>query len=654
MICDIQRGGPSTGLPTKTEQADLLQAMFGRNGEAPLPIIAPSSPVDCFDAAIEAVRIATTYRTPVMLLSDGYLANGSEPWLLPEVADLPDLRVANAAGPNAENDDGTTAFRPYLRDPETLARPWAPPGTPGLEHRIGGIEKADVTGDISYDPDNHDLHGPPPAGQGRRHRRVDRRRSRSTTRPGDADVLVLGWGSTYGPIAAATRLVRGAGGRVARAHLRHLNPFPANTGEVLGRYRRVLVPEMNLGQLALLLRAKYLVDAVGYNRVRGLPFMATELAEAITDAARGDPMSTVDLGLPGSGPAGLHGVPRVAEDAPAQTKREFTSDQEVRWCPGCGDYAILATMQGFLPVAGAAPGEHRLRLGHRLLVPLPLLPGHLRPALDPRPGAGHRHRAGRVAAGPLGLGRHRRRRRALDRRQPPDPRVAAQREPQDPALQQPDLRADQGPVLPDLRGRQGHQVDAGGQRRQPVQPDLAGARRRGDVRGPDDGQRPGHLTDVLSRAAAHRGHGAGGDLPELPDLQRRRRSTCSRTATQSAARLVHLRHGEPITVGDAEVLVRRRRRRDRRRTNGFRGRRPGAACTTPTTRTRRSSSRCPGWTTPTLARVPVGVFREVSRPTYDDLVRAQIAEAQERAGGPATDADLAGLLAGHDTWTVAA
>ncbi len=282
MICDIQRGGPSTGLPTKTEQADLLQAMFGRNGEAPLPIVAPSSPVDCFDAAIEAVRIATTYRTPVMLLSDGYLANGSEPWLLPDVGDLPDLRVANADGPNAENADGTTAFQPYLRDPATLARPWAPPGTPGLEHRIGGIEKADVTGDISYDPDNHDLHGPAAPGQGRRHRRVDRaargrRPDRRRRRAGARLGLDLRPDRRGRPGWSAAPAVA-----VARAHLRHLNPFPANTGEVLGRYRRVLVPEMNLGQLALLLRAKYLVDAVGYNRVRGLPFMATELAEAIT------------------------------------------------------------------------------------------------------------------------------------------------------------------------------------------------------------------------------------------------------------------------------------------------------------------------------------------------------------------------------------
>jgi 2-oxoglutarate ferredoxin oxidoreductase subunit alpha len=215
------------------------------------------------------------------LLSDGYLANGSEPWQLPAVADLPDLRVANADTPNAENPDGTAVFHPYLRDPAPLARPWAPPGTPGLEHRIGGIEKEDVTGNISYDPDNHDLM------VRLRQAKVDGIAAsigdlEVDDPSGDAEILVLGWGSTYGPIAAATRLVRGAGGRVARAHLRHLNPFPANTGEVLGRYRRVLVPEMNLGQLALLLRAKYLVDAIGYNRVRGLPFKATELAEAIT------------------------------------------------------------------------------------------------------------------------------------------------------------------------------------------------------------------------------------------------------------------------------------------------------------------------------------------------------------------------------------
>jgi 2-oxoglutarate/2-oxoacid ferredoxin oxidoreductase subunit alpha len=283
IIVDVQRGGPSTGLPTKTEQSDLLQAMFGRNGEAPVPIVAPRSPADCFDAAIEAVRIATTYRTPVLLLSDGYLANGSEPWRIPEVGSLPDLQVEFAAAPNGTADDGAPVFRPYDRDPDTLARPWAIPGTPGLEHRIGGIEKADGTGEINYEPDNHD-------------RMVRLRQAKIDgidTPPlevddptGDAELLVVGWGSTYGPIAAGARLARGTGVSVATTHLRHLNPFPANTGEVLRRYRRVLVPEMNLGQLALLLRGRYLVDAVGYNRVRGLPFTSAEIADAISKLAQ--------------------------------------------------------------------------------------------------------------------------------------------------------------------------------------------------------------------------------------------------------------------------------------------------------------------------------------------------------------------------------
>jgi 2-oxoglutarate/2-oxoacid ferredoxin oxidoreductase subunit alpha len=288
VIVDVQRGGPSTGLPTKTEQADLLQAMFGRNGEAPVPIVAPRSPADCFDAAIDAVRIATTYRTPVLLLSDGYLANGSEPWRVPQVATLPDLRVDFATEPNARSDDGKPVFRPYDRDPRTLARPWAVPGTAGLEHRIGGIEKADGTGEISYDPDNHD--------------RMVRLRAAKVAQidvpplvvddPGDgsdggrARVLVLGWGSTYGPVAAGAQLARAAGTAVATAHLRHLNPFPANLGDVLRSYRRVLVPEMNLGQLALLLRATYLVDAVGYNRVRGLPFASGEIADAVVKLDR--------------------------------------------------------------------------------------------------------------------------------------------------------------------------------------------------------------------------------------------------------------------------------------------------------------------------------------------------------------------------------
>jgi 2-oxoglutarate ferredoxin oxidoreductase subunit alpha len=280
VVIDIQRGGPSTGLPTKTEQADLLQAMYGRNGESPVAVLAAQSPTDCFDAALEAVRIATTYRTPVVLLSDGYLGNGSEPWRVPTAAALPDLAVELATEPNDVDASGAPVFHPYLRDEETLARPWAVPGTPGLEHRIGGIEKADVTGHISYDPANHDRMVR--LRQAKIDRIADSLPPLEVDDPGgDARLLVLGWGSTYGPIAAATRLVRATGAKVARAHLRHLAPFPADLGEVLRRYDRVLLPEMNLGQLALLLRGRYLVDVHSHTAVRGLPFTAGELAQVI-------------------------------------------------------------------------------------------------------------------------------------------------------------------------------------------------------------------------------------------------------------------------------------------------------------------------------------------------------------------------------------
>jgi len=275
VICDIQRAGPSTGMPTKPEQGDLLMVLFGRNGESPVPVVAAVSPSDCFAAAVEACRIALKYRTPVYLLSDAYLANGSEPWLLPEIDSLPDISTTFATEPNSDGE-----FLPYLRDEKTLARPWAVPGTPGLEHRVGGLEKADGTGNISYDPDNHDL--------------MTRLRAQKVAGiagdipeldvddpDGDAKVLVLGWGGTYGPIAAACKRVRRGGRSVAHAQLRHLNPFPRNTGEVLRRYDRVLIPEMNLGQLLKLVRAEFLVDAHGYNRVSGVPLRATELAHAI-------------------------------------------------------------------------------------------------------------------------------------------------------------------------------------------------------------------------------------------------------------------------------------------------------------------------------------------------------------------------------------
>jgi len=274
LIVDVQRAGPSTGMPTKTEQTDLLLAFFGRHGESPLPVIAPRSPSHCFEIAIEAARLALKYRTPVIILTDGYLANGAEPWALPDVEALPDISVAFATEPN--HDDG---FWPYLRDPDTLARPWAVPGTPGLQHRIGGIEKEDGSGNISYQPDNHD-----------RMVRVRAAKVAGIARdiPGveldhedGAEVLVLGWGSTWGAIQAGVRRVRARGELVAHAHLTHLNPFPADLGDVLGRYEKVLIPEMNLGQLAMLVRAEFLVDAARFNKVSGVPFRAAEMEDRI-------------------------------------------------------------------------------------------------------------------------------------------------------------------------------------------------------------------------------------------------------------------------------------------------------------------------------------------------------------------------------------
>ena len=272
VVCNIQRGGPSTGLPTKTEQADLLQVMFGRNGESPIPVLAASSPKDCFEMALEAVRIATRYMVPVMLLSDGYIANGSEPWKLPRVEDLPDLRTEFRTDP--------VGFQPYERDPETLARPWAIPGTPGLEHRIGGLEKEDVTGNVSYDPANHE--------------RMIHLRAEKVARianeipelevfgdPQGGELLVLGWGSTAGAITGAVNAARREGLPVSRAHLRYLNPFPKNLGEVLARFDKVLIPEMNLGQLSLLVRARYLKDAVSLTKVQGQPFTRQQIQEKI-------------------------------------------------------------------------------------------------------------------------------------------------------------------------------------------------------------------------------------------------------------------------------------------------------------------------------------------------------------------------------------
>lgn len=283
VIIDVQRGGPSTGLPTKTEQSDLLLAMYGRHGESPMPVLAASSPAQCFHAVIEAARIALKYRTPVILLTDGYLANSAEPWRLPDVATLPDISVEFATEPNATTAAGEPTFWPYLRDPDTLARPWAIPGTPGLIHRIGGIEKEDGSGNISYEADNHGL---------MTRIRADKVAGIAADIPpveviGDADdpeILVVGWGSTWGAISGGVDRARAAGRRVAQVHLHHLNPFPANLGEVLRSAPRVLVPEMNLGQLSRLLRAEYLVDARSVSKVQGVPFTAGELETAILEA----------------------------------------------------------------------------------------------------------------------------------------------------------------------------------------------------------------------------------------------------------------------------------------------------------------------------------------------------------------------------------
>jgi 2-oxoglutarate ferredoxin oxidoreductase subunit alpha len=269
VIVDVQRAGPSTGMPTKNEQADLLQVMFGRNSDSPLPVVAPAMPGECFDLAIEASRLALKYMTPVVYLSDAFLATGSEPWRVPALSDLPDIAVPNATDP--------ATYRPYQRDPDTLARPWAVPGTPGLEHRIGGLEKADVTGNVSYDPDNHHrmqmLRAAKVAGI------ADDIPPLEVYGPETGELLILGWGSTYGAIRSAVERLTSEGRSVAHAHIRHLNPFPANTESVLRSYRRVLIPEINLGQLLLLVRAAYLIDAVGYNRSRGKPFRIAEIVE---------------------------------------------------------------------------------------------------------------------------------------------------------------------------------------------------------------------------------------------------------------------------------------------------------------------------------------------------------------------------------------
>jgi 2-oxoglutarate ferredoxin oxidoreductase subunit alpha len=282
LIVDIQRGGPSTGLPTKTEAADLNLALFGRHGEAPLPVIASYSPAHCFHAAIEAARIALKYRTPVILLSDGYLANGSEPWRIPDPESLPEIAVPFTTEPNGTDDDGTPIFLPYLRDDDTLARPWAIPGTPGLMHRVGGLEKEDKTGNVKYTPDNHQLMGD--LRQAKIDRIADDYREIRIGGDPEAEICVLSWGSTWAAIHAAVERKIRNGTKVAWMHLEHLNPLPNDLGEKLARYDKILVPELNKGQLCNVVRGKYLVDARSLSKVAGLPFTAREIEDAIEEA----------------------------------------------------------------------------------------------------------------------------------------------------------------------------------------------------------------------------------------------------------------------------------------------------------------------------------------------------------------------------------
>ncbi len=442
IVVDVQRAGPSTGMPTKTEQADLLLAMYGRHGESPLPIVSASTPSECFTAALEAARIAVRYRTPVILLSDTFIANSSEPWPIPDVESLPKIDPAFAT-PNGGD------FLPYSRD-EKLARPWAIPGTPGLVHRIGGLERQDGTGNISYDAANHELMTR--LRQAKVDGIADDIPALDVDDPtGDAQLLVLGWGSSLGTITAAVIRARAEGRNVATAHLRHLNPFPANTGEVVRRYAEGPDPGDEHG-------AARFVDPVEVpgRRPVVLEGAGTARSSRKSSNARSRGCSMSD-------------VMQDGDDAQRRgdARRRVDPDEEgLHVGPGA---ALVPRLRGLRdPVV--RPGVHArarhrasqdgVRVRDRLQRPVHLLHGHLRDARDPRTCAGARDRHRGREPGALGVGGHRRRGRPLDRRQPPDPRAAAQRRHQDPAVQQPDLRADERPVLADVGRGQGHEVDA--------------------------------------------------------------------------------------------------------------------------------------------------------------------------------------------------
>ena len=630
IVVDVQRGGPSTGLPTKTEQADLLQAMFGRNGEAPVPIVAPRvarrllrrragggpDRDDLPHAGVPALR-----RLPGQRLR--------------AVADPRGRRPARPAG--AVRDRAQRRGRrqrrssgPTCATRETLARPWAVPGTPGLEHRIGGIEKADGTGNISYDPANHDF--------------------MVRTRQAKVD----GIAATIPPLEVDDPSRPGPGPRArlgldVRPDRRRLPPGPARRRPsrpgppappqpVPGQPRRGAAPLRQGGragdeprparrQLSMLVRAKYLVDAISYNQVRGLPFKAEELRRpSIKDVIDSDTCH----GRPSSASRSLYAGAQGTRQADGQGLQVRPGGPLV---PGLRRLRDPRGRPGLHARARAGPGEHRLRLRHRLLVPLPVLHEHLRDALDPRPRPGDRHRPGRLAAGPVGVGGHRRRRRAVHRRQPPDPRAAPQREPEDPAVQQPDLRPDQGPVLPHLRGRQDHQVDADG---------LAGRARSTRCRWRSAPRRPSWPARSTPTASTSRRCCGRPPPTAAPRWSRSTRTaTSSTTAPSSRSRTrstrdeftIRLEHGQPIRFGaDGEHGVVRDPDTALKVVDVADGRRR------PTLVVHDAHADDPSHAFAlsrladhTLARTPIGVFRDVDRPVYDDLMPDQLERSQQTA-----------------------
>ncbi len=665
LVIDVQRGGPSTGLPTKTEQADLLQAMFGRNGEAPVPIVAPQSPGDCFSAALEATRIAVTYRTPVMLLSDGYLANGSEPWRIPDLADLPTIDPDFATEPNhGEGDDAE--FWPYLRDEETLARPWAVPGTPGLEHRIGGLEKGEGHGNISYDPANHDLM------VRTRQAKVDR--IAASLPPlevddpsGRAKVLVIGWGSTYGPIGAGCRRVRKAGYDVAQVHLRHLNPFPNDLGDDPGalrqgaRARDEPRPALAAAARPLPRRRHRLQPGArpapqGRRARRGhrQPRVRGRGHRGRPDHHHGgrrmtSPQMSTELGIPGLR-TGVELVPEFEGDEP-QNAKQYTSDQEVRWCPGCGDYAVLKAVQSFLPDLG-------LRRENIVFVSGIGCSSRFPYYLDTYGMHSIHGRAPAIATG-----------------------LATAREDLSVWVVTGDgdaLSIGGNHLIHALRrnvnmtillfnnriygltkGQYSPTSEAGkvtkstpmGSLDHPFNPvSLAlGAEATFVARTIDSDRK--HLTSVLSAAAAHRGTSLVEIYQNCPIFNDGAFDAIKSNDTKADA-IIPLVHGEPIRFGadGGQGLVR-----------DAGGVRVAAVADVgedallvhdahdedPSTAFAISRLTDAGY----LNRSPIGIFRQVVRPTYDDQARAQVSSAHDAAPGD-RDARLAALIDGGDTWTV--